>query len=39
MKKKSNILKTAGLLELTGPFSTDDTSAKKTFAAEKRFKS
>ena len=31
MKKKSNILKTAGLLELTGPFSTDDTSAKKTF--------
>jgi len=29
MKKKINILKTAGLLELTGPFSIDDTSAKK----------
>lgn len=31
MKKKNNILKTAGLLELTGPFSTNDISAKKTF--------
>jgi hypothetical protein len=31
MKKKSNILKTAGLLELTGPFSIEDISAKKTF--------
>jgi hypothetical protein len=31
MKKKSNILKTAGLLELTGPFSVNDISVKKTF--------
>jgi hypothetical protein len=31
MKKKSNILKTAALLELTGPFSDNDNSAKKTF--------
>ena len=31
MKKNNNILKTAGLLELTGPFSLDDISIKKTF--------
>jgi len=31
MKKKCNILKTAALLELTGPFSDNDNSAKKTF--------
>ena len=31
MKKKSNVLKTAALLELTGPFSSDDIAAKKTF--------
>jgi hypothetical protein len=31
MKKKSNILKTVGLLELTGIFSKDDISIKKTF--------
>ena len=30
-KKNNNILKTAGLLELTGPFSNDDTAKKKTF--------
>lgn len=30
-KKNNNILKTAGLLELTGPFSNDDTAIKKTF--------
>lgn len=29
--KKNNIVKTAGLLELTGPFSPNDISAKKTF--------
>ena len=28
-KKNNNILKTAGLLELTGPFSEDDTAKKK----------
>ena len=33
MKKKSNfnVLKTAALLELTGPFSINDIAAKKTF--------
>jgi hypothetical protein len=31
MKKKTNNLKTAGLLELTGLFSSDDISIKKTF--------
>jgi hypothetical protein len=31
MKKKSNVLKTAALLELTGPFSSEDIAAKKTF--------
>lgn len=31
MKKKNNILKTAGLLELTGAFSSDDIATKKTF--------
>ena len=30
-KKNNNILKTAGLLELTGPFSNDDIAKKKTF--------
>lgn len=28
-KKNNNILKTAGLLELSGPFSKDDISVKK----------
>jgi hypothetical protein len=30
-KKNNNILKTAALLELTGPLSNEDIAAKKTF--------
>jgi len=31
MKNKCNCLKTAGLLELTGPFSREDNTLKRTF--------